>query len=184
MNTDMPILTARQAWYCWSAVKAKDERSLTFVKMIPKSQQPKYEKGIGTIINSLPKLYQQYGNFCWGYDYQTKNSREWELRRITLSRKLLEKVLEADRKEAWKKKASALSIYAVEQAWHSSPPDMSADRKYQLPRDVLARAAKVSVSQFQRDAGDSWGFLLNIISIWEREALRELGAWVEEKRAA
>ena len=184
MNTDMPIISARQAWYWWSAVKAQDERSMTYSKSTPKSQQPRYEKGIGEIINSLPSLYVSYGNFCWGYNSQTKYSAHWVRHNKYLTRRLAEDIEAQDKSKKWKARTIKLAPFAVEQAWYNSPVDMSANNKHQIPKKTLAKIAGVEERHFQRDAGTHWRFLLNTLSEWEKSALEDLGEWVAKKKAA
>lgn len=144
---------------------------------------PRYEAGLKSAIDSLPDHLRIMGNFFWSA--QVEASPGDRARYYALTTYYLQShIMGMDRPDKWKARAMKLAMYAVTETRHRNPPDMSGERTSLYQSQFLAEKAGVPVTQFRRDAGEQWDYLLHTMDDWVGQALAPVAKWIEEKRDA
>lgn len=173
---DIPLYSGRQVWWEWSR-SYSPEKTLVRVQTSGGRILPRYEKGIGTVINGLSPLYQDIGNYLWSEQVELDEGLRLNKER-NLYCYLTVKVRAQERRQDWKANTERLMRLAIKDCRHNNQVESRQGKLY--TNEQLGDALKCSEDAFRVRHIEKWNFLKDTLTGWLNAAEQPLYDWMRK----
>jgi len=142
---------------------------------------PRYEKGIGTVINGLPRLYQDIGNYLWSERVELDKRLDLLIEQ-NLYCYLSATVKAQPRKQVWKVNTETLMRHAIQDCrWNNQVQTREGSR---YTKEQLGLVLGCSADTFRKDHNEKWNFLRDNLTVWMNSAEQPLYDWMRRLKDA